>query len=66
MVLGRDDVYGVEFAGDLAAQLTARGATVDTLLYPSRRVEFTEEVEAVVDADPDVLVLVSLRRGRRR
>ena len=36
IVLGRDDVYGVELAGDLSAQLTARGATVDTIQYPSR------------------------------
>ena len=63
VILGRDDVYGVELTGDLSAQLTARGATVDTIQYPSRRVEFAEEVEAVMAADPDVLVLVSFAEG---
>ncbi len=48
MILGRDDTYGTELVGDLSAQLTARGATVDTILYPARRVEFGEEAETVV------------------
>ena len=34
MILGHDDVYGTELAGELSAQLTARGATVDTIAVP--------------------------------
>jgi branched-chain amino acid transport system substrate-binding protein len=63
MILGRDDIYGTELVGDLSAQLSARGATVDTILYPARRVEFGEEAETVVAADPDVVVVASFAEG---
>lgn len=63
VIIGRDDTYGTELAGDLSAQLTARGATVDTILYPARRVEFGEEAETVLEADPDVVVVASYGEG---
>jgi uncharacterized surface protein with fasciclin (FAS1) repeats len=59
MIVGRDDVYGNELIGALSAELTARGAAVDTLLYPPRRVAFPEESAAVVAAAPDLVVLGS-------
>ncbi len=62
-VLGREDTYGGELVGDLAAQLTARGATVTTILYPSYREVFDEEVEAIVAAPPDRIVLASYGEG---
>ncbi len=62
-VLGRDDVYGSELVGELAAHLTARGATVDTILYPSYREQFEEEVDTVLAAPPDRVVLVSYDEG---
>ena len=63
MIVGRDDVYGTELAGELSAELTARGADVDTSLYPARRVEFEEEVAAITAADPDVVVLAAFAEG---
>ncbi len=62
-VLGRDDIYGAELVGELAAHLTARGATVETILYPSYREQFEEEVGTVVAAPPDRVVLVSYDEG---
>ena len=59
MIVGRDDTYGAELVGALSAELTARGAAVDTLLYPPRRVTFPDEAAAVAAAAPDVVVLVS-------
>ncbi|HEU4840821.1 MAG TPA: ABC transporter substrate-binding protein, partial [Ilumatobacteraceae bacterium] len=63
MVVGRDDVYGTQLAGALSAELAARGASTDTLLYPARRVEFEEEVAAITAADPDVVVLAAFGEG---
>ena len=63
MIVGRDDIYGTELAGDLSAELTARGAAVDTLAYPSRRVTFPEESAAVAAAAPDAVVLASYTEG---
>ncbi|MET0146932.1 MAG: peptidoglycan-binding protein [Ilumatobacteraceae bacterium] len=62
-VLGPDDTYGTDLVGDVAAQLTARGATVDTILYPSWREEFEEEVDAITAASPDLVVLASSGEG---
>ncbi len=62
-VLGRDGIYGGELVGELAAQLTARGANVDTMLYPSYRENFEEEVAAIVAAPPDRVVLASYGEG---
>ncbi len=59
MIVGRDDTYGTELVGALSAELTARGATVDTMLYPPRRVSFPDEAAAVAAAAPDLVVLVS-------
>ena len=59
MIVGRDDTYGAELVGALSAELTARGATVDTMLYPPRRVSFPDEAAAVAAAAPDLVVLVS-------
>ena len=63
MVVGRDDTYGAELAGALGSQLTARGATVETQLYPPRRTEFEEQVAAIVAADPAVVVVASFDEG---
>jgi branched-chain amino acid transport system substrate-binding protein len=63
LILGRDDTYGAELVGDLAAQLAVRGATVETELYPPRRLEYDEEIDLVLGADPDVLVLASYTEG---
>ena len=63
LILGRDDVYAEELAGALAADLTGHGARVDTLLYPWLRVDFAEEVAAVVAADPDLVVLAAFGEG---
>jgi branched-chain amino acid transport system substrate-binding protein len=65
MVVGRDDVYGNELTAGLAADLTARGAAVTTLAYPSRRVQFPEESAAVAAAAPDRVVLVAYEEGPR-
>jgi peptidoglycan hydrolase-like protein with peptidoglycan-binding domain/ABC-type branched-subunit amino acid transport system substrate-binding protein len=62
-VLGRDDTFGTELVGELAGQLTARGATVTTNLYPSYRQEFQEEVDAIVAAPPDRVVLAGYGEG---
>ena len=63
MVVGRDDTYGAELAGALGSQLTARGATVETQLYPPRRTEFEEQVAAIAAADPAVVVVASFDEG---
>jgi branched-chain amino acid transport system substrate-binding protein len=65
MVVGRDDTYGTELSAGLAADLTARGAAVTTLSYPSRRVQFPDESAAVAQAKPDRVVLVSYEEGPR-
>jgi uncharacterized surface protein with fasciclin (FAS1) repeats/ABC-type branched-subunit amino acid transport system substrate-binding protein len=62
-VLGRDDTYGGELVGELAGQLTARGATVTTILYPPYRLQFDEEVDAILAAPPDRLVVASYTEG---
>ena len=63
IVLGRDDTYGGELVGELAGQLTARGSTVTTILYPPYRLQFDEEVDAIVAAPPDRLVVASYAEG---
>ena len=63
MIVGRDDVYGNELIGALSAELTARGAAVDTIAYPARRVTFVDEAAAVAAAAPDAVVLVSYTEG---
>ena len=63
MIVGRDDVYGNELTGALSAELTARGAGVDTITYPARRVTFPDEAAAVAAAAPDRVVLVGVHRG---
>ncbi len=62
-VLGREDTYGSELVGELAGQLTARGAAVTTMLYPPYRLQFDEEVEAILAAPPDRLVVASYAEG---
>jgi branched-chain amino acid transport system substrate-binding protein len=62
-VLGRDDTFGTELVGELAGQLTARGANVTTMLYPTFRQQFQEEVNAIVKAPPDRVVLASYAEG---
>ena len=59
MVVGRDDVYGNELIGALSAELIARGAGVDTITYPARRVSFSEESAEIVAAAADRVILVS-------
>ena len=63
MVVGRDDVYGNELIGALSAELIARGAAVDTITYPARRVTFPDESAQVAAAAPDRVILVVVHRG---
>lgn len=63
MVLGRDDTYGNELTGALAAELTARGAAVSTVAYPPRRVSFPEESAAVASAQPDRLIVAAFEEA---
>jgi branched-chain amino acid transport system substrate-binding protein len=65
MIVGRDDVYGNELTAGLSAELTARGADVSTLTYPTRRVDFLDEASVVVAADPDVVVLAAYTEAPR-
>ena len=63
MIVGRDDVYGNELTGALSAELVARGAAVDTITYPARRVTFPDESAQVAAAAPDRVILASYTEG---
>ncbi len=65
MVIGRDDLYGSELSAGLAADLTARGAAVTTIDYPSRRVQFPDESAAVAATQPDRVILAAYEEGPR-
>ena len=58
-IVGRDDQYANELIASLAADLTARGASVTTIAYPPRRVTFAAESAEVQELAPDLVILVA-------
>ncbi len=65
-ILALDDAYGTGLAASTEATLTEAGVEVlDTVIYDPLAASFDSEVQAVADADPDAIVLITFDEGSR-
>jgi ABC-type branched-subunit amino acid transport system substrate-binding protein len=65
-ILALDDAYGTSLADVVESVLTESGVEVlDKVIYDPEATSFDAEVDAVVDADPDAIVLITFDEGSR-
>lgn len=65
-ILALDDAYGTSLAGVIEPALTAAGVEVlGTKIYDPKATSFDAEVDEVVAADPDAIILITFDEGSR-
>jgi ABC-type branched-subunit amino acid transport system substrate-binding protein len=65
-ILALDDAYGTSLAGVVEQVLAESGVEVlDTVIYDPKATGFDAEVDAIVDADPDAIILITFDEGSR-
>ncbi len=65
-ILALDDAYGTGLADSVEATLNEAGVDVlDKVIYDPRAANFDSEVQAIADADPDAIVLITFDEGSR-
>ncbi|CAN5501118.1 hypothetical protein BH18ACT3_BH18ACT3_03450 [soil metagenome] len=65
-ILALDDAYGTGLAASTEATLTEAGVEVlDTVIYDPLAASFDSEVQAIADADPDAIILITFDEGSR-
>lgn len=65
-ILALDDAYGTGLAGRVGDVLKGGGVDViDTKIYDPKATSFSSEIQAVKDAKPDAVVLISFDEGSR-
>ena len=65
-ILALDDAYGTSLADVIASALTAAGVEVlGTKIYDPKATSFDAEVDEVVAADPDAIILITFDEGSR-
>jgi branched-chain amino acid transport system substrate-binding protein len=66
VIIARQDAYGEGLAAQTAETYEAGGGEVlDTIIYDPTAADFSSEISAISDLDPDAIVLVTFEEGLR-
>lgn len=65
-ILALDDAYGTGLAARVGDVISGGGVEVlDTVIYDPKATSFSSEIQAVKDAQPDAIILISFDEGSR-
>ena len=65
-ILALDDAYGTGLAARVEEVLSGGGVEViDSVIYDPKATSFSSEIQAVKDAQPDAIILISFDEGSR-